>query len=700
MKKMKNLLALLLAAILVVGSVFSASAADITIQNAQPDHTYKAYQIFAGKVTNNEFSVTGWGDGVNGDALLAALKASTVQVPHIAEGASQASNVTIGSLFAGVNTAEGAAKVISTMNGHKDEMIQLAKIIDDHIVAAKAKTPTQGEKYTAVVTPVASDFANYYVSDGQGGYTPATGTFDETASYFVKSGDGNYSFANLPDGYWLILDETTGLTDQNDYLSANIIKLAGQNIKANAKGSGTTSGKGVTDEKVAPTNRIMVDNVQANIGDKVFYTLSGTTSKNLSTYDEYKWKFVDTLPAGITFYQIEDVYVGTATQTFGGNLAKIEKADWATYGITSTEPTNKATAEQAAGTADAPATGGGDLNVEIVLRDKTADPAIDHIGTEDSAFDILVVYSAVVNQAATQGGTYDATKNEMYVEFTNDPNGNGKGKTPKDEAVVYEVAIDLTKVSNTDPTLKLKGAEFILTRKITQGQTETVQYAKVDTTTGKLVRWSTNPADATRLSTGDESNSSAPYQDIIVKGIESGTYTLYEVKEPDGYNKPTLTKDGEGNVTGSNFSVQFTVTATGKEAADAGLSDLTVTGVTASGIPSGAATVSAKYTSVENPTGDPSAQGWYEKDEETNVFTLTEDTEVKAGKFYYTKNEGDDNAGTGSVSLGLATMTVTNSNNLTLPETGGIGTTIFYLVGAILVLGCAVLFVSKRRVSE
>lgn len=43
--------------------------------------------------------------------------------------------------------------------------------------------------------------------------------------------------------------------------------------------------------------------------------------------------------------------------------------------------------------------------------------------------------------------------------------------------------------------------------------------------------------------------------------------------------------------------------------------------------------------------------------------------------------------------------TVTNNQGTELPSTGGIGTTIFYIVGAILVLGAGILLVTRRRMS-
>lgn len=43
---------------------------------------------------------------------------------------------------------------------------------------------------------------------------------------------------------------------------------------------------------------------------------------------------------------------------------------------------------------------------------------------------------------------------------------------------------------------------------------------------------------------------------------------------------------------------------------------------------------------------------------------------------------------------------IINNEGSTLPSTGGIGTTIFYVVGVILMLGAGVLLVTKKRMSS
>lgn len=59
----------------------------------------------------------------------------------------------------------------------------------------------------------------------------------------------------------------------------------------------------------------------------------------------------------------------------------------------------------------------------------------------------------------------------------------------------------------------------------------------------------------------------------------------------------------------------------------------------------------------------------------------------------------DNETGAGDVNTGIAAITVANNAGSTLPETGGIGTTIFYAVGSVLVLAAVVLLVAKKRMS-
>jgi LPXTG-motif cell wall-anchored protein len=43
------------------------------------------------------------------------------------------------------------------------------------------------------------------------------------------------------------------------------------------------------------------------------------------------------------------------------------------------------------------------------------------------------------------------------------------------------------------------------------------------------------------------------------------------------------------------------------------------------------------------------------------------------------------------------TLKISNSTGYELPSSGGIGTTIFYVLGSLLVLGCGIVLVARRR---
>lgn len=58
----------------------------------------------------------------------------------------------------------------------------------------------------------------------------------------------------------------------------------------------------------------------------------------------------------------------------------------------------------------------------------------------------------------------------------------------------------------------------------------------------------------------------------------------------------------------------------------------------------------------------------------------------------------DGEAANGNTSTGIVDISVENSSGSTLPETGGMGTTILYVVGGLLVVAAAVLLVTKKRV--
>ena len=84
-------------------------------------------------------------------------------------------------------------------------------------------------------------------------------------------------------------------------------------------------------------------------------------------------------------------------------------------------------------------------------------------------------------------------------------------------------------------------------------------------------------------------------------------------------------------------------------------------------------------------------------------FTITAEHEINSDNPALTSLNGNVSSGvitfTPNTSGGSLTTDVINQKGSTLPSTGGMGTTLFYIIGGVLVVGAAVLLIVKRRMS-
>ena len=80
-------------------------------------------------------------------------------------------------------------------------------------------------------------------------------------------------------------------------------------------------------------------------------------------------------------------------------------------------------------------------------------------------------------------------------------------------------------------------------------------------------------------------------------------------------------------------------------------------------------------------------------------FTITAEHVVLADNPTLTSLTGGDMF-TGEVSTGALTGEVINNSGAQLPETGGIGTTLFYVFGTVMVLAAVILLVTKKRMAS
>ena len=156
MKTMKKLLALATAMIMVFAMTITAFADDkkdfsITINNANAGHTYEAYQIFSGSISDGVLSNIQWGTGVSeeGQAALGSAKdvaagldgASSEDVKDFANQVAEY----LTTPTASVTTVKGTNKIAGLSAGY-----YLVKDKDDTLSES-------GESYTEYILRVVSD---------------------------------------------------------------------------------------------------------------------------------------------------------------------------------------------------------------------------------------------------------------------------------------------------------------------------------------------------------------------------------------------------------------------------------------------------------------------------------------------------------------------------------------------------------------
>lgn len=511
MKRMKKLVSVLLATVMVLAmttTVF-ADGYTITINNEATGHTYEAYQIFTGDLSKGVLSNIVWGSGITEEG-----KTVLQNNYDTAE----------------TKSAAGVAEALTNENA-----VQFAK-----------------------------DAAGYLTG------TKFVSTYNET--------DRNYTISGLVAGYYLVKNQDSSLANKDDAYTSYILQVVG-NTEVSPKSAKPTVDKQVHDEtadaEVGATDgwgESADHAINEGFQFKLIANLPADTDFN--AYEKYKVVFTDTMSEGVTFESIASVTVDGVT-------------------LTADQYKATATADQA----------GGSWTLTI-----TDIKSISGVNLTDGA-DIVVIYNAHLNEKAQVNHTSGTTtnKNEVYLQYSNNPNASGEGelgKTPEDIVWVFTYEVDNTKVDATDSTNKtpLAGAGFRL-------------YDSTGTTEIGLIYDDTLSAYRPVKSgeTAEEMTSADGTGVFNIKGLDAGTYVLKETKVPSGYNKCADT------------------------------------------------TVVIKATHAEAASGA------------SATTTLSSDSNV--------------------------TNTIENKQGSTLPETGGMGTTIFYVIGAILVIGAGVVLITRKRMS-
>ncbi len=656
MKRMKRIVSILLAVIMVLGmsmTVFASESSEptggsnpqtqahvieITNTDQNVSHSYEAYQIFSGNLDaeENKLSDIKWGNGVDSVGLIKELKDTDDTL--LASVKTAVAGVDTTDSDAVAKAAETVAKAIekfaSTSGGNDSagEIDAFASVVANHLATKaadfKEKADSDGKAYTATV---------------QG------------------------------DGYYFIKDTTKNLDGENgsDSLSKYLLSVV-KNTTIVAKDIGLVPDKSILVAQGEGEQFIQVKAGTAAIGDEVTFVVDKIMVPNTKRYeDHFVFVMNDQLPEGMTFMEIKSIKIGDKTLTKDTNYtvtAKTGNGAYAAY----TKPESAAAA----------VTAEGGQAIKVVFNDfKKYVEDNNLIGQE-----IVITYTAVVNDDAVYGDT--GNENEVAFDFSNDPNhdydgdefgeNDPKGTTPESKTITFVTALQIFKYTNTgaegsQTKTPLAGAEFEISG---------TAYNIALTTGQKYVLSSETVVESDTVKVEKDSNGQAiPYWEL-----KDGSFT-----------KTNPNTVGMNTTQYVNPEVTYKLVSFTEEVRTPEEAKITVVSnkegiINVSGLKPG------EYTVKETMAPD----GYNKIDTEFKlVIEWNRDNALK-----------DDNAN-GGFSLGrestegwtmdtdgaLFKIEILNQSGSLLPSTGGIGTTIFYVVGGILVIGAGILLVAKKRMS-
>lgn len=489
----------------------------------------------------------------------------------------------------------------------------------------------------------AQAFANHIGEDANLG----TGT----SGNFATDPADDYVISGLEDGYYMIVDTYTPATGEKDvYYARYMIQKVG-NAEVNNKADKPTVDKKIDGDNDLTTTNDLTENNTANIGDTVTYVITSAVP-DMTGYKEYYMDFSDTLSKGLTYDANSlHVYIG------GTELTEYDETTAPTGAFTKTIGEYNAT------------TG---TSISVHLRD-----LVSRNYAKDAQ--IKITYTATVNDNAVIGNT--GNPNTVKLDYSNNPRNSGdgtpdngndgvKGETPNETVTTFVVGIRFKKVI-ADSETPLEGAVFnIVANEINKVLITGEKFEVADDGTYYKL-------------TGDKGyTTKAPNAQIASEYAElQGTapdYTGTPKYKKVAYTTPSVqeTKDTTFQVTsGSDGIIELK-----------GLHEGTYT-----------------FTEIQAPDG-------YNLLTKPIIVTISSNianvSSTTAFAWSATKKEGTDGTASdlsltkiGDTDVYEFTFNVENNSGTTLPETGGIGTTIFYIAGSILVLAAVIFLVTKRRMN-
>lgn len=381
-------------------------------------------------------------------------------------------------------------------------------------------------------------YKSYVEENGNGVTTDFTGASDieqfvDDLANAIKSGrvsvgiskeepwsdntDGSYEFEGMGMGAYLIL--VTGGVDIYSPAFTNVYPSFNTDTKAWELAASKVD---VSPKSETPGLVKDVDDPTVAIGDTVKYTVTITVPQYPNNALDKRFAFGDRLPEGLSL-------VGDSVKIYAGSTEDADN-EITTY----FEATEKEELDEG-------------VTFEYYAKD------YDNLMREHPGLTtILVTYNAAVDSDAYD--YKDGMENTAYLEYDNDPYDDTGYRTITDNEIVYTYALEITKRDDDgEEVVYLPGAEFTLKRHDPEG-------------TMKFVKESDG---IYHVAAQDEANTDVAVDRVVsnsegiiqIKGLDVGTYTLTEVKAPDGYTLPsnpntTITLSEGGKPDGTLDSIE------------------------------------------------------------------------------------------------------------------------------------------------
>jgi len=475
----------------------------------------------------------------------------------------------------------------------------------------------------------------------------------------VTAGATSGTITGLNVGYYLIKD--TANVTEDGALTRFILEVLGDvavtekasvpSVQKKVKETNDSNAASTTNPK-NPTD--WQDAADYDIGDSVPFEITATTASTVSDYVKYHVTIQDKQSAGLT--EPEKFTITVLGETF------YMKKDGTFYTDNSfgTGDSSKNTATTTNGTkitvSKANTEAEQTFAIKVEFENSTSG---NKINAEANNKPIVVDYESVLNSSAQIGSA--GNPNEVYLKFSNNPNsddGSDEGKTPEDKVIVFTYEIKALKVEPTSDTAIDQSAYENLTPE------QQANYVKIGD------KW--QPVQALN-GAGFTLFKKVPGNSLTDIQIEQKKSSFAEAKGKGDVvqsgSEWFIAVNNELN-TGSTFEFKGT---------DAGVYKLVETTV-----PSGynkANDIDITVTAVyDTDSADPKLK----------QLTVTPDS--------FAAVVTGTNDGTSEITTdGVITGKILNQKGNQLPETGGVGTTLFYVFGSMLVIAAAVYFVTKKR---